>query len=66
VADERHAALFELLNVPFERVRVGGSSKLVAAPLGEVAERILNDWPEARRIFAGPEPNLARPTRPRG
>jgi cytosine/adenosine deaminase-related metal-dependent hydrolase len=53
VADERYEELFDLLAVPFESLRVGGSRKIVAAPLGEVARRILEDWPEARRIFEG-------------
>jgi cytosine/adenosine deaminase-related metal-dependent hydrolase len=51
IADERYAELFDLLDVPCEPLPVGGSLKIVAAPLGDVARRILQDWPEARRIF---------------
>ena len=51
LADERFAALFEFLALPFERIQVGCTTKLVSAPLGSVAERILADWPEARRVF---------------
>jgi cytosine/adenosine deaminase-related metal-dependent hydrolase len=54
VADERHGELFALLGIPVERVCVGRSVKLVSAPLGRVAERILTEWPEARRIFTDP------------
>jgi hypothetical protein len=56
VADERYSALFEHLTVPVERLRVGRQVKLVSAPLGDVAARILADWPEARRIFGAPAP----------
>jgi cytosine/adenosine deaminase-related metal-dependent hydrolase len=57
VADERYSGLFEILGVSVERVCIGDSIKLVAAPLGDVAERILANWPAARRIF-GSEPVL--------
>jgi hypothetical protein len=56
VADERYGELFELLGVPVQRIRVGASIKLVSAPLGDVAERILADWPAARRIFTRSDP----------
>ena len=52
VGDERYSALFDLLGIQSERVRVGSAVKLVSAPLGSVAERILAAWPDARRIFA--------------
>lgn len=52
VADERYGALFELLGQTFERVRVGASSRLVSAPLGDVADRVRSSWPEVERIFA--------------
>ena len=55
VADERYSTLFDLLGIPTERVCVGASFKLVSAPLGAVAERILSEWPDARRIFANSE-----------
>jgi cytosine/adenosine deaminase-related metal-dependent hydrolase len=51
VADERYAELFDLLRVPVQPLRVGGSIKLVAEPLGDVARRVLGDWPDAGRIF---------------
>ena len=54
VADERYAELFELLGITPERLRVGRTERLVSAPLGAVAERILADWPEAGRIFETP------------
>jgi hypothetical protein len=65
VADERYASLFELLGVPVERVCIGGTTRLVAAPLGTVAERILADWPEARRIFGSQSAASRSPTRKR-
>jgi cytosine/adenosine deaminase-related metal-dependent hydrolase len=52
LADPRFAPLFDHAGIPAERIRVGRATKLVCAPLGAVADRILEDWPDARRIFA--------------
>jgi len=54
IGDELYAALFDHMGVPVERLRVGRAVRLVSAPLGGVAERILADWPAARRIFGAP------------
>lgn len=51
LGDERYAGLFAHAAVPVERLRVGRSMKLVCAPLGSVAARIVADWPEVSRIF---------------
>ncbi len=45
------AALFDGAGVPTELLTVGGVPKLVAAPLGSVARRVVREWPEAGRIF---------------
>lgn len=51
LGEERHGELFHRAGVPVERLRMGGTVKLVAAPLGTVAERILADWPECGRVL---------------
>jgi cytosine/adenosine deaminase-related metal-dependent hydrolase len=51
VGDERYARLFEHMAVPADRIGVGGRSKLVSSPLGVVADRVLAEWPDARRAF---------------
>jgi cytosine/adenosine deaminase-related metal-dependent hydrolase len=52
LAHPRFAPLFEHAGLDAERLRVGHGTKLVCAPLGAVADRILAAWPEASRIFA--------------
>ena len=54
LGDPQFQELFERCGVATERLEVGRGVKLVSAPLGRVAERILDDWPEARRIVEGP------------
>jgi hypothetical protein len=54
LGDVSFAELFERCRVPTERLEVGGGVKLVSAPLGRVADRILDDWPDARRIVEEP------------
>lgn len=54
LGDVRHAKLFGYAGVEVEELRVGRTTKLVAAPLGSVARRIASEWPAARRIFAAP------------
>jgi hypothetical protein len=52
LGDERFRELFERCAVEVDRLRVGLTTKLVAAPLAAVAERVITDWPEAGRILA--------------
>ncbi|HEX6939818.1 MAG TPA: amidohydrolase family protein [Longimicrobiales bacterium] len=52
LGDERFAELFERAGVATEALRVGGTTKLVARPLGTVARRVLELSPECGRIFA--------------
>jgi hypothetical protein len=40
--------------VPVERIAVGSTTKLVAAPLGSIARDVVDRWPESGRIFATP------------
>jgi hypothetical protein len=54
LGDEAFAGLFERCGVAVERLRVGRTIKLVAAPLAEVAGRVVGDWPEAGRILEPP------------
>ena len=58
LADARFAELFELAGVGTEALRVGGTDKLVAAPLGSVVARVVAEWEEAGRIL---EPRRAQP-----
>ena len=51
LADPRHEPLFRHAGVPVERIGVCGAEKIVAAPLGTVAERVVYEWPEAGRIM---------------
>lgn len=51
LGEVRFAGLFEAAGVPVERLEVGGAERLVAAPLGAVAGRIVRDWPESARIL---------------
>ena len=51
LGDERFAELFERAGVRIERLAVGQTPKLVAAPLASVAERVVTAWSESRRIL---------------
>ena len=51
LGDERFAELFERRGVAVERIRVGKTMRLVAAPLATVAERVVEAWPECGRIL---------------
>jgi hypothetical protein len=50
--DAEFAELFAAAGVPVDTLEVGGVPKLVQAPLGEVARRVLDLSPECARIFA--------------
>ncbi|HEX7120127.1 MAG TPA: amidohydrolase family protein [Longimicrobiales bacterium] len=52
LGDERYGELFERAGVETEELEVGGTTKLVARPLGTVARRVLELTPECGRIFA--------------
>lgn len=49
--DAAFAALFAHAGVEVDALRVGGTEKLVEAPLGQVARRVLELSPECARIF---------------
>jgi cytosine/adenosine deaminase-related metal-dependent hydrolase len=51
LGDVAFTALFERSGVQVERLRVGGTEKVVAAPLATVAERVVAAWPESGRIL---------------
>lgn len=51
LADACHAELFERAGVPAERLIVRGVEKLVAAPMGRIAERVVAEWPQSGRIL---------------
>lgn len=46
------APLFAAAGAAVERLTIGGSARLVVAPLASVAERIVGAWPESERIFS--------------
>jgi len=50
LADERYAELFERCDVASETLRVGGTTKRIAAPLASVARRVFELAPECARI----------------
>lgn len=56
LGEPRFAGLFEVAGVPVELLEVAGVERLVAAPLGTVARRIVSDWPESGRILAARTP----------
>ncbi len=80
LGDAHLAPLFEQAGVAMEPLTVQGSEKVVAAPLGTVAARIVGAWPEAGRIFdrrtdpatataggdRGRDPAMTAPSRPNG
>jgi hypothetical protein len=66
VADECHAGVFDHLALPVERLQVGSKVKLVSAVLAGAAQRILADWPDARRIFWAAPSRSRRRRRSRG
>jgi hypothetical protein len=51
LGDVVFTGLFERAGVQVERLRVGGTEKVVAAPLATVAERVVAAWPESGRIL---------------
>jgi cytosine/adenosine deaminase-related metal-dependent hydrolase len=53
LGDERFHQLFSTCGVQTQPITVGGVRKLVAAPLGTVAQRCCQLTPEVGRIFAG-------------
>jgi len=50
LADERYAELCERCGVATEPLRVGHTTKLVAAPLASIARRVFELTPECARI----------------
>ena len=52
LGDEVFAGLFDACGVAVEPLVVGGTRKLLAAPLGSVARQVMELTPECRRIFA--------------
>lgn len=50
LADERYAELFERCGVATEALRIGHTTKRVAAPLASVAQRVFDLVPECARI----------------
>ena len=58
-ADGAFGPLFRACGVAVEFIEVLGAPKAVAQPLGSIAERVLDMWPECGRIFAAPAFNFA-------
>jgi hypothetical protein len=52
LADERHAAIFDVAGVPAEALTVGGIPKRVISPLASIADAAFHLAPELRRIIA--------------
>ena len=50
-ADAGLAVLFEAAGLAAEPLAVGGEEKLVTAPLGQLARRVVDRYPECGRIF---------------